>query len=72
MPFSSAAMVAKIKELVAELNADDWAARQKAQEKLATMGSIAAGVLREMRASQPEEAQTRIDQILGAVEKKGK
>jgi len=72
LPKPSAAMVAKIKELVAELNADDWAARQKAQEKLATMGSIAAGVLREMRASQPEEAQTRIDQILGAVEKKGK
>jgi hypothetical protein len=71
-PKPSGAMVTKIKELTAELNADDWQARQKAQEKLAGMGSIAAGVLKDLRASQPEEAQSRIDQILGAMEKKGK
>ena len=70
LPKPSGAMVAKIKELATELNADDWQARQKAQEKLASMGSIAAGVLRDLRPSQPEEAQSRIDQILGGVEKK--
>jgi hypothetical protein len=71
-PKPSGPMVAKIKELVTELNADDWNARQKAQEKLTSMGNISAGVLRELRPSQPEEAQSRIDQILAAVEKKGK
>jgi hypothetical protein len=34
------------------------------------MGHIAAGVLREMRPNQPEEAQSRIDQILTGLEKK--
>jgi hypothetical protein len=72
MPKPSGAMVKKIKELVTELNADDWAARQKAQEKLAGMGSIAASVLRELRAAQPEEAQSRIDQILSGLDKKAK
>ena len=38
-PKPSGAMVGKIKELVTELNADDWAARQKAQEKLVSMGT---------------------------------
>lgn len=69
-PKPSGAMVEKIKALVADLNADDWSARQKAQEKLAAMGSMAAGVLRELRPNQPEEAQSRIDQILGTTEKK--
>jgi hypothetical protein len=70
LPKPSGPMVAKIRELVGELNADDWSARQKAQEKLSGMGGIAAGVLRDMRASQPEEAQSRIDQILAALDKK--
>jgi hypothetical protein len=63
-------MVEKIKALVTELNADDWNARQKAQEKLAAMGSIATSVLRDLRPHQPEEAQSRIDQILAALDKK--
>jgi hypothetical protein len=63
-------MVDKIKSLVTELNADDWASRQRAQDKLTAMGNIAAGVLREMRPNQPEEAQSRIDQILTGLEKK--
>jgi hypothetical protein len=70
LPKPSGPMVAKIRELVNELNADDWSARQKAQEKLSGMGGIAAGVLRDMRATQPEEAQSRIDQILSALDKK--
>ncbi|MEZ0264422.1 MAG: hypothetical protein ACAI43_06825 [Phycisphaerae bacterium] len=72
LPKPSAAIVAKVTALVAELNADDWQARQKAQEKLVQMGSMVAGVLRELKAGQPEEAQSRIDQVLTAVEKKGK
>jgi hypothetical protein len=68
-PKPSGAMVAKIKELITALNADDWKDRQKAQEKLASMGNIAAGILKELRPTQPEEAQSRIDQILAAMEK---
>jgi hypothetical protein len=69
LPKPSAAMVARIKELVTDLNADDWNARQKAQEKLTSMGTIAVAVLKEVRADQPEEAQSRINQILAALEK---
>jgi hypothetical protein len=36
------------------------------------MGTIAASVLKDLRSTQPEEAQSRIDQILGALDKKGK
>jgi hypothetical protein len=70
LPKPSPAMVNKIKELVAQLNADEWNARDLAQKQLVSMGNIAAGVLKELRPSQPEEAQSRIDQILGSVEKK--
>jgi hypothetical protein len=71
-PKPSAAMVTRIKELVAQLNADDWNARQKAQEQLVAMGNVVASVLRELRPNQPEEAQSRIDTILGGLEKKPK
>jgi hypothetical protein len=69
LPKPSAAMVARIKELVADLNNDDWNARQKAQEKLTSMGTIAVAVLKDLKADQPEEAQSRINQILAALEK---
>ena len=69
LPKPSTAMVARIKELVGELNADDWNARQKAQDKLTSMGTIATAVLKDLKADQPEEAQSRINQILAAVEK---
>jgi hypothetical protein len=65
-------MVTKIKDLVAQLNADDWNARQKAQEQLVAMGNIVGAVLRELRPKQPEEAQSRIDQILAGIDKKPK
>ena len=55
LPKPSGPMVAKIRELIGELNADDWSARQKAQEKLSSMGGIAAGVLRDMRPPNPKK-----------------
>jgi hypothetical protein len=70
LPKPSGQMIDKIKSLVTDLNAEDWASRQRAQDKLTAMGHIAAGVLREMRPNQPEEAQSRIDQILAGLEKK--
>jgi hypothetical protein len=36
------------------------------------MGTIAASVLRDLRSAQPEEAQSRIDQILSTLDKKVK
>ena len=70
LPKPAGQMVDQIKKLVTQLNADDWSTRQKAQDKLATMGTMAAAILRELRPTQPEEAQSRIDQILSALEKK--
>jgi hypothetical protein len=70
LPKPSGQMIDKIKSLVTDLNAEDWASRQRAQDKLTAMGHIAAGVLRELRPNQPEEAQSRIDQILAGLEKK--
>jgi len=70
LPKPSAAITEKIRALVTQLNADDFQQRQKAQEGLMQMGTVVAGVLRELRTAQPEEAQARIDQILAAVEKK--
>jgi hypothetical protein len=70
LPKPAGAVVDKIKALVAQLNADDWNSRQKAQEQLAAMGHMTTGVLRDLRPTQPEEAQSRIDQILAGLEKK--
>jgi hypothetical protein len=66
-PQPSAAMVDKIKEAVARLNADDWKDRDKAGNELQEMGVIVGPVLKQLRASQSPEAQQRIDQILQAV-----
>ncbi len=66
-PQPSAAMVQKIKDTVATLNAEDWKDRDKAGNELQEMGPIVAPVLKSLRAAQPPEAQQRIDQILAAV-----
>jgi hypothetical protein len=63
-------MVDKIKQAVAQLNADEWKARDRAEAELTAMGSVVTGVLKQMRSDQPPEAQQRIDQILAAVAKK--
>jgi hypothetical protein len=62
-------MVDKIKEVIADLNADDWKKRDRAQAQLVGMGPVAAGVLRKLRESQPPEAQQRIDAVLKELEK---
>ena len=67
-PQPSATMVEKIKEFVAELNADDWKKRDRAQAQLVQMGQAAATVLKQVRDAQPPEAQQRIDAILKELE----
>ena len=69
-PAPAAGMVEKIKSAVAQLNADEWKARDRAEAELTAMGPVVVGVLKQMRADQPPEAQQRIDQILAAVAKK--
>ena len=69
-PAPAAGMVEKIKQAVAQLNADEWKARDRAEAELTAMGTVVTGVLKQMRPDQPPEAQQRIDQILAAVAKK--
>lgn len=66
-PAASSAMVEKIKQTVARLNAEDWKERDQAVAELTEMGTVVAPVLRQMRPDQPPEAQQRIDQVLGAL-----
>jgi len=66
-PQPAASMNDRIKALVAELNAEDWKQRDRAAADLTTLGSVVIGTLKELRPSQPPEAQQRIDQILAAV-----
>src|SRR5262249_6646195 len=69
-PQPAAGMVEKIKAAVANLNADDFKARDRAEAELTSMGTVVVATLKELRASQPPEAQQRIDQILANVAKK--
>src|SRR5258706_8347050 len=57
-------MIEKVKQVVEKLNADDWKARDAAQKQLVALGTSIAPILRQLRASQPPEAQQRIDDIL--------
>ena len=59
----------RIKQLVADLNADDWKQRDRAEEGLKSMGPVAIGVLKQLGANQPPEAQQRIDSIVKELEK---
>ena len=68
-PQPSAGMIEKIKAVVAQLSAEDWKARDKAEADLVTMGQAVVGTLKQMRASQSPEAQQRIDSVLKQLEK---
>jgi hypothetical protein len=68
-PTPPAQAIARIKAVVAELNADDWKARDRAASQLAALGPGSAGVLKTMRDGQPPEVRQRIDQILAAFQR---
>ena len=68
-PQPSDAMIGKVKEQLAQLNADDWKARDRAETQLVGMGPIIAGTLKQVRGAQTPEAQQRIDSILKQLEK---
>lgn len=68
IPQPSAAVTDRIKALVAELNADDWKQRDRAEEQLTNMGVSVMGVLKALHAEQSPEAQQRIEQVLQRLE----
>jgi hypothetical protein len=69
-PRPSDTMVDRIKAVVADLSAEDWKKREAAEAQLVTMGTSVIPVLKEMRDSQPIEAQQRIDSVLKQLDKK--
>jgi hypothetical protein len=68
-PQPAVGMVEQIKATMARLNADDWKERDRAEAQLVSMGPVAIGTLKKLRAGQPPEAQQRIDAILKQLEK---
>jgi|GEM_PF-720339 len=70
-PQPSDAVIKRVKELVGDLNADDWKARDRAETQLVGIGPIVAGTLRELRGAQTPEAQQRIDSVLKQLSKQG-
>jgi hypothetical protein len=68
-PQPSEAMVKRVKEQVAQLDADDWKGRDRAEAQLVGMGPAIAGTLRQLRNDQSPEARQRIDSVLKQLEK---
>jgi hypothetical protein len=71
LPRPPSTMVEQIKNLVKQLNADDWKERDRAQDQLAGLGVPVIGVITELRGTQPPESQQRIDAILKQLSGKG-
>jgi len=69
LPAPSATAQDRIRQLVADLSAQDWKVRDRAESQLVSMGISVRGLLREMREQQPPETQQRIDSILQQLEK---
>lgn len=63
-PKASKDVTERIKQLVTDLNADDWKQRDRAEQQLVSMGSVVISTLKDLRGSQPPEAQQRIESIL--------
>lgn len=59
----------KIIELIKNLSAEDWKARDRAQQALVQMGPVSIAALKKLREGQPAEAQQRIDTIVKELEK---
>ena len=68
-PQPAASLVKRISQLVADLNADDWKQRERAEAELVTIGLPVISTLKQVRANQPPEAQQRIDSILKQLSK---
>jgi hypothetical protein len=69
MPQPSDQMIKRVKDTITELSAEDWKARDRAEAQLTGMGPIIIPTLKQLRDSQSNEAQQRIDSILKQLEK---
>jgi hypothetical protein len=67
-PLPSADMVKQIQSAAADLGAEDWRQRDRAEANLTTMGPAVIGVLRTARPKLDAEAQQRIDGIIKKLE----
>lgn len=63
-PKPADAMAERVKQIVSQLNADDFKAREEAQRQLISLGASIAPILKELRNDQPLEAKQRIDSVL--------
>jgi hypothetical protein len=63
-PRPAGAMVEKVQAIVRQLSADDFQARESAEQQLVDLGAVIAPVLRELREQQSPEGQSRIDAVL--------
>jgi hypothetical protein len=70
-PQPSGQIVEKAKQLVSELSAEDWKARDRAETALVGLGPIIVPTLKQLRGDQKPEAQQRIDAVLKTLEKQG-
>ncbi len=68
-PTVPALMQAKVQQLVKDLDADDWQARDAAEKELVKLGPAVGGTLKAARDKQPPEAQQRIDAVLRQLKK---
>ena len=68
-PTVPALMQAKVQQLVKDLDADDWQARDAAEKELVKLGPAVGGTLKAVRDKQPPEAQQRIDAVLRQLKK---
>jgi hypothetical protein len=68
LPKPGEALSRKVAELVKQLSAADWKAREAAEQELAKMGRPVVALLKDARDQQPPEAQQRIDAILKKLE----
>jgi hypothetical protein len=64
LPAPSPVMVAKIRAIVRELDAEDWRTRDTAQARLVAIGPPVMSVLRQLQPTAPAEAARRIELIV--------
>jgi hypothetical protein len=69
-PQPAAGMVAQIEVIVAQLDAEDWKQRDRAEAQLIAMGDVIIPVLKRLHSDQPAEAQQRIEHILATLGKR--
>ncbi len=68
-PMPSGTAVENIQKLVLQLNDDDFAKREQAEQQLIAIGDVVVPVLKDLRPKQQLEAQQRIDSILAKLKK---